>query len=52
MKAVVQYLVKPGHYNALCQYAAKNAKLAKNLYNVALFRIRQTSDFSLTPTAT
>lgn len=42
MKTVVQYLVKPGHYNIFCQYAAENAKLAKNLYNAALFRIRQT----------
>lgn len=42
METVVQYLVKPGHYKSLCQYAEENAKLAKNLYNAALFRIRQT----------
>ena len=42
MKTVATYLVKPNHYKSLCEFADRNSALAKNLYNAALFRIRQT----------
>ena len=42
MKTVATYLVKPNHYRSLCEFADRNSALAKNLYNAALFRIRQT----------
>lgn len=42
MKTVVHYLIKPKHYKPLYLFADRYAALAKNLYNAALFRIRQT----------